>query len=79
MILMGLAVVPLLAVRLVVVGEGALLAIIFFTFVLTILSDRRRHGLFHLITLSIVAEVIITLPIINIIIATRIIVVVAHC
>ena len=75
---MRLAVVSLLAVCLVVVGEGALLAIIFFTFVLTILCDRRRHGLFHLITLAIVAEVIVTLPIINIIIATRIIVVVAH-
>ena len=75
---MGLAVVALLTVSLVVVGEGALLAIIFFTFVLTILSDRRRLSLFHLITLAIVTEVIVTLPIINIITATRIIVVVAH-
>lgn len=76
--MMRLAVVALLTVCLVVVGEGALLAIIFFTFVLTILSDRRRLSLFHLITLAIVAEVIVTLPIINIITATRIIVVVAH-
>ena len=68
----------LLTVCLVVVGKGALLAIIFFALVLAILRDRRRHSLFHLIAFAVVTEVIVTLPIIiDIIIATRIIIVVA--